>query len=184
MHHLKSTLELGAEDSALTISADPAASHSSATAHSTARPWISGGVPLTPKWSKWTGAANSSWNIWVTEVPVEVGDILGLNTLAAPGRNGGSYSRLTRAREPSGDIEACVAEAQGKCWHNGMQRWHTDLSCVGKATVKYIDLRHCADDGTLIGAPPGTPCKNSSAMWDTYNTYSNGHGGCFITVTF
>ena len=22
------------------------------------------------------------------------------------------------------------------------------------------------------------PCKNDSAMWPTYNTYSNGHGGC------
>jgi len=26
--------------------------------------------------------------------------------------------------------------------------------------------------------PDGLPCKNDSAMWDTYNTYSNGHGGC------
>ena len=26
--------------------------------------------------------------------------------------------------------------------------------------------------------PSGQPCKNDSAMWDTYNTYSNGHGGC------
>ena len=175
VHHLKSTIELGAADSALTISADPAASRSGTAP---ARPWISGGVPLAPAWTKWAGAANSSWNIWVTDVPAEVGHIVGLNTLAAPGGSGGTHSRLTRAREPSGDIEACVAEAQGKCWHNGMQRWHTDLSCVGKAKTVYIDLRHCADDGTLIGAPPGTPCKNNSAMWDTYNTYSNGHGGC------
>lgn len=42
----------------------------------------------------------------------------------------------------------------------------------------YKDLRNCDDHGML---PDGTPCKNNSAMWDTYNTYSNGHGGCCET---
>ena len=38
-----------------------------------------------------------------------------------------------------------------------------------------MDLRDCDNAGKL---PSGAPCKNSSGMWDTYNTYSNGHGGC------
>ena len=62
------------------------------------------------------------------------------------------------------------------CWHgSSMKRWHPDLGCVGKARTVYKDLRDC-DDNHLL--PDGNPCKNDSAMWDTYNTYSNGHGGC------
>ena len=40
---------------------------------------------------------------------------------------------------------------------------------------RYIDLRRCDEKHELIGHP-GQPCKNDSAMWDTYNTYSNGYG--------
>ena len=56
-----------------------------------------------------------------------------------------------------------------------MKHWHRDLSCVGRARVVYKDLRACDARGKL---PDGAPCKNDSAMWDTYNTYTNGHGGC------
>ena len=89
----------------------------------------------------------------------------------------------------------------GECWEgeDGIKSWHTDLRCVGKATTVYKDLRtgcntHNKDEGdgdTGAGsesgsglgrgrglAPPALPCKNDSAMWDSYNTYSNGHGGC------
>ena len=41
--------------------------------------------------------------------------------------------------------------------------------------VVYKDLRDC-DNNYLL--PDGQPCKNNSAMWDSYNTYSSGHGGC------
>eukprot|EP00039_Didymoeca_costata_P013183 m.196382 g.196382 ORF g.196382 m.196382 type:complete len:799 (+) comp15699_c0_seq3:667-3063(+) len=90
-------------------------------------------------------------------------NVKGLNTLS-------EYRRATRAREPNGDPELCT-----DCWHPGMKGWHKDLTCVGKAQVVYKDLRDCDNKGLL---PDKTPCKNDSAMWDTYNTYSNGHGGC------
>ena len=176
IHFLETgTLQLDAKDSKLTISADP-----TMDVDAVGLPWISGGVPLyNMKWSEWKSPLNSSWNIWVADVPASVTGITGLNTLAKmPDALPGTYSRMTRAREPSGDIEKCVAEGQHGCWHSGVDRWHTDLSCVGKAETLYIDLRNCADDGTLIGHPTGTPCKNDSKMWNTYNTYSNGHGGC------
>ena len=39
--------------------------------------------------------------------------------------------------------------------------------------------RDCDNDKKIASGPlAGQPCKNDSAMWDTYNTYSNGHGGC------
>jgi hypothetical protein len=61
----------------------------------------------------------------------------------------------------------------------GIKEWHKNTSCVGKASVVYKDLRDCDNDKKIASGPlAGQPCKNDSAMWDTYNTYSNGHGGC------
>lgn len=84
------------------------------------------------------------------------------------------HRRVTRAREPNADPSE-GAETCTDCWHNGVTRWHHNEACVGKARTVYKDLRDC-DERNLL--PSGLPCKNDSAMWDTYNTYSNGHGGC------
>ena len=75
---------------------------------------------------------------------------------------------LSQAREPNAD-PAEGAELCTKCWHGGVKNWHRDLSCVGKADVVYKDLRNCNNDKLL---PDGAPCKNDSAMWNTYNTYA------------
>ena len=55
--------------------------------------------------------------------------------------------------------------------------WHSNLSCVGGADVVYRDLRDACEPG-FAGDTARYPCKNDSAMWDSYNTYTNGHGGC------
>lgn len=101
----------------------------------------------------------------VARLPVDAPAVsAGLQTLAP-------HTRVTRARYPNGDPELCT-----DCWHGGeMKLWHKDLSCVGTARVVYKNLVNC-DERMLL--PDGTPCKNDSAMWDSYNTYSNGHGGC------
>lgn len=54
-----------------------------------------------------------------------------------------------------------------------------DVSCVGKARVVYKDLRGCVGDTGKL--PDGSPCKADSAMWESYNTFTNGHGGCCAT---
>jgi len=155
LHILNSTIELGAGDSGLTITAAPGAE---------GKVTVSGGVVLRPKWTK-SSRGDPSANMWVTDV--ELPDFRGLTTLDP-------HRRVTRAREPNADPSE-GAELCTRCWHNGVKRWHKNLDCVGKARVVYKDLRNCNDHGKL---PDGSPCKNNSAMWDTYNTYTNGHGGC------
>ena len=56
------------------------------------------------------------------------------------------------------------------CWANGIKEWHKNTSCVGKAEVIYKDLRDCDDEMKIASGPlAGQPCKNDSAMWDTYS---------------
>ena len=157
VHYLNATMELAAADSGLTITAAPGAE---------GKVTVSGGLLLTPTWTK-SPKGNASANIWVTDVPASLKSFKGLTTLAP-------HRRVTRAREPNADPTE-GAELCTDCWHNGVTRWHHKLDCIGKAKTVYKDLRDCDEDKKL---PSGQPCKNDSAMWDTYNTYSSGHGGC------
>jgi hypothetical protein len=158
-HYLNETISLGAKDRGMTITAAPGAE---------GKVVVSGGVPLSPRWTR-SPRGPASANIWVTPVPRTITEIRGLTTLEP-------HRRVTRAREPNAD-PAQGAELCQHCWHNRVIRWHSDLSCIGKATTVYKDLRNCDAHGMLL--PDSTsPCKNDSAMWNTYNTYSNGHGGC------
>lgn len=156
-HFLKETVALGPEDSGLTFTAAPGLCDGDVV--------VSGGVLLEASWSKSSRPSTANHTIWVTKTPFDA--IPGLSTL-------NPHRRVTRAREPDAS-PAEGAELCTSCWHNGVTRWHKDLRCVGKAKTIYIDLRGCDADKLL---PDGSPCKNDSAMWDTYNTYSNGHGGC------
>ena len=74
------------------------------------------------------------------------------------------HRRVTRAREPNADPTQ-GAELCTNCWHNGVANWHHDEACVGTASTVYMDLRAC-DNNQLL--PSGQPCKNDSAMWNTY----------------
>ena len=90
------------------------------------------------------------------------------------------------------------------CWANGIKEWHKNTSCVGKAEVIYKvtavampltlsllfmtlkhrsgwllsicqDLRDCDNEMKIASGPlAGQPCKNDSAMWDTYSECSHG----------
>ena len=152
VHFLKETLVLTPADSGLTISGFP---------DGTEEAWVSGGALLPPlKWEKVPGEVA---NLWSAQLPAGTAPVdSGLQTLSP-------HRRITRARYPDGDPELCTS-----CWHNGMKLWHKDLSCVGKARVVYKNLVDCDADHKL---PDGSPCKDDSGMWDTYNTWSNGHGG-------
>ena len=170
-HFLDATLQLSAADSGTTFEA-----------YNGEEAWVSGGRLLQPKWEKHGSGSSSSSsssnsnnndNIYVTDVPAEITKIPGLATMG--GTTG--HRRLWRARHPNGDPELCT----GDCWADAsaIKSWHTDLSCIGKAEVVYKDLRECdpkSPGGKFL--PDGTPCKDDSAMWDSYNTYNNGHGGC------
>eukprot|EP01043_Picozoa_sp_COSAG02_P002412 COSAG02_NODE_55_length_43887_cov_30.660364_33_plen_712_part_00 len=166
VHYLNATIDVAATDAGLTITAAKG---------SEGKAIVSGGVKLAPKWTKSTRpVANSSWNIWVTDVPTHIEEIRGLQTLDP-------HRRVTRAREPNADTdgsqgaELCNAPGNNRCFHGGVKRWHQNTACVGHAKTVYMDLRNCDSNHKL---PSGQPCKNDSAMWNTYNTYSNGHGGC------
>jgi hypothetical protein len=153
VHFLQETIELGPDDSGLTITSDPSAKSGDVS--------VSGGVALKTSWTKVAGAKS---NIWVTDVSEDIGATLkGLNTLA--------NRRVTKARYPNGDPELCT-----NCWKSEdlITNWQADVSCVGKARVVYKDLRGCV--GKTGKLPDGSPCKADSAMWDSYNTYTNGHG--------
>ena len=161
IHYLNATIELGAADSGLTITAAPG---------DEGKVTVSGGVLLSPTWTK-SSKGNASANIWETDVPKGLKSFKGLTTLEP-------HRRVTRAREPNA-LPSEGAELCTDCWHNGVTRWHHKLDCIGKAQVVYKDLRDCDDDKKIASGPlAGQPCKNDSAMWDTYNTYSSGHGGC------
>ena len=161
-HYLNQTIALTQVDSGTTIAAEPGAPAGSVI--------VSGGVPLTPSWKKssrkGSGGNAVVWETVIKDASLQAG-FKGLTTLAP-------HRRVTRARypnaAPSEGAELCI-----DCWTSGVIRWHHNVSCVGQATVMYKDLRDCDNDKKL---PSGQPCKNDSAMWDTYNTYSNGHGGC------
>ena len=154
VHFLEATIELTPQDNGLTLTSDGSGGDV----------WVSGGVRLQPKWTM-VESKNKSSNIWSTDVPAGV-QVNGLNTLNA-------YRRVIRARYPNCDPElcqGCFADA------SAISNWKPDVSCVGKARVVYKDLRGCV--GKTGKLPDGSPCKADSAMWDTYNTYANGHGGC------
>ena len=159
VHFLERTIELTAADSGLTITAPPGTG-------SKGEVWVSGGRPLTPTWSKAPGAG------FVYKTPVGDGfNVSGLNTLNST--SPGQMRRATQARYPNADPELCRS-----CWEpaGAVVDWPADVSCIGKARVVYKDLRACGPDGKHL--PDGGPCKADSAMWDSYNTYTNGHGGC------
>jgi hypothetical protein len=152
VHYLKQTLALTPADSGLTISGMP---------DGTEVAWISGGALLPPlKWEKVAGDAHGTY---VTQLPADAPPVdAGLQTLSP-------HKRVTRARFPNGDPELCTS-----CWNSeATHLWHNDLSCIGKARVVYKNLVDCDSNHKL---PDGSPCKDDSGMWDTYNTWSNGHG--------
>ena len=153
IHFLASTIELSAVDTGLTITSAPGASQGDV--------WVSGGVKLNSNWSK----APGNRHVYMTRVKSGF-NVSGLNTL-------NDLRRLTLARYPNADPELCR-----DCWEpaEAVTNWPADVSCIGQARVIYKDLRNCGPDGKHLA--DGTPCKNDSAMWDTYNTYTNGHGGC------
>ena len=154
VHYLNETLVLEPADSGLTISGFPSGKEDA---------WVSGGVLLPPlEWRKVENDPHST-NVYRAQVPAGIEVSSGLQTLSP-------HRRVTRARYPNGDPELCT-----RCWHGAMKRWHKDLSCVGKAAVVYKNLVGCNEHMKL---PDGSPCKNDSAMWDSYNTYTNGRGGC------
>ena len=161
IHYLNKTIEVLDTDSGLTITAAEGAE---------GKVVVSGGVLLEPKWTKSTRPIkNASLNVWVTSVPASITEIRGLQTLAP-------HRRVVRAREPNADTDGSQgAELCTRCFHGRVKRWHQNTACVGHAKTVYIDLRDCDNNHKL---PNGQPCKNDSAMWNTYNTYSNGHGGC------
>jgi hypothetical protein len=166
VHYLNETIELGPADSGTTITAAPGSAQGDVV--------VSGGALLTPTWKKSSRKSPnaSAGQIWETKVPAALGAFKGLTTLTP-------HRRVTRARFPNAGAAEGAELCTGHCWANGIKEWHKNTSCVGKATVVYKDLRDCDDDMKIASGPlAGQPCKNDSAMWDTYNTYSNGHGGC------
>eukprot|EP01048_Picozoa_sp_COSAG05_P002813 COSAG05_NODE_122_length_17611_cov_47.044655_11_plen_437_part_00 len=163
VHYLQKTIELGAADSGTTITAPPGATPGSVV--------VSGGELISPIWTKSTrpGSATNA-TVWETPVSASLAatGFLGLTTLDP-------HRRVTRARFPNAGAAEGAELCTHGCWANGIKEWHKNTSCVAQATVIYKDLRDCDDEKKL---PDGSPCKNDSAMFDTYNTYSNGHGGC------
>eukprot|EP01043_Picozoa_sp_COSAG02_P029584 COSAG02_NODE_1848_length_10680_cov_53.675551_5_plen_486_part_00 len=154
VHYLQETLDLTPSDSGLTISGVPSGEEEA---------YISGGE-LLPELT-WTKVTGDKHGAYVAELPASTTPVIaGLQTLEP-------HTRITRSRYPNGNPELCT-----DCWNDGAPKlWHKDLSCIGKARVVYKNLVDCNSQHEL---PDGTPCKNDSAMWDSYNTYSNGHGGC------
>lgn len=169
-HYLAETVALAPGDSGLTIKAYPGEAAA-----------VSGGVPLTSaNMGPWTRAADlgndgaaGSPNVWKATLSPSVAPFIGLATLAP-------HRRVTRARYPNADPET------QSLWSSGglITKWTHSLDCVGKSAVVYEDLRAgCAprsggsDDDDRVAAA-ARPCKNDSSMWDTYNTFANGHGGC------
>jgi hypothetical protein len=166
VHFLNETLALGPTDSGMTLSAAEGSLPGSVV--------VSGGMLLKPTWKRSHRGASTTSIIWETRVPAALHSGFTSLTTLHPHR------RVTRARypnaKPSEGAELCT-----DCWTSGVVRWHHNTSCVGRATTVYKDLRECDPDQRGPGprlTKAGVPCKNDSAMWDTYNTYSNGHGGC------
>jgi hypothetical protein len=163
VHFLSETIDLGAADSGLTITA----------AEGGDDVWVSGGSVLETSWKK-VSTKGKNDNIWVTDVSKSVTAFNGLNTLG----DGKTLRRVTKARYPNGDPETCT-----NCWMatpGAVTNWQADVSCIGKAKVVYKDLRNCVGDTGKL--PDGSPCKADSAMWDTYNTFSNGECCTCCTV--
>eukprot|EP01043_Picozoa_sp_COSAG02_P022223 COSAG02_NODE_1149_length_14210_cov_40.850542_10_plen_510_part_00 len=166
VHYLTETIDLGPADSGTTITAARGSAPGDVV--------VSGGALLTPTWKKSSRKSPnaSAGQIWETKVPAALGAFKGLTTLSP-------HRRVTRARFPNAGAAEGAELCTGHCWASGIKEWHKNTSCVGKATVVYKDLRDCDDNMKIASGPlAGQPCKNDSAMWDTYNTYSSGHGGC------
>ena len=164
-HFLAETVDLTPTDSGLTIKAY--------TGEDAA---ISGGVPLRDlTWSRASSLGNdgaaTSPNVWKATLSKAVKPFISLGTLSP-------HRRVTRARYPNADPEI------QSIWNpaEAIKIWQHDLSCAGKAQVVYKDLREGCGMSERDALDAGTrPCKNDSAMWDTYNTFANGHGGCCAT---
>lgn len=127
-HYLNQTLALTPADSGTTIAAEPGAPVGSVI--------VSGGVPLSPSWEKSSRKGSGSdtvvWETVIKDASLKAG-FKGLTTLAP-------HRRVTRARYPNASPSE-GAELCTDCWTNGVVRWHHNMSCVGKATVVYKDLR-------------------------------------------
>ena len=150
LHYLNATVELGPADSGLTITAAPGSKPGDTV--------VSGGVLLSPTWTKSSRKTTASAIIWETPVPTTAkAGFLGLTTLKP-------HRRVTRARYPNAAPSQGAELCTGDCWTNGVVRWHHNKTCFGKAQTVYLDLRDCDDDKKQ---PNGMPCKNDSAMWDT-----------------
>jgi hypothetical protein len=162
VHYLNATLELGPSDSGLTITAEPGALPGSVV--------VSGGVLLQPTWKKSArqnppgglSGSDPAPIIWETAIPpslAEDGAFRGLTTL-------NPHRRVTRARFPNAGAAQGAELCTHGCWASGIKEWHKNTSCVGQATVVYKDLRDCDNDMRLAD---GSPCKNDSAMFDSYH---------------
>ena len=127
-HYLNQTLQLTPADSGTTLAAEPGAPVGSVI--------VSGGVPLSPIWKrssrKGSGGNAVVWETVIKDASLKAG-FKGLTTLAP-------HRRVTRARYPNASPSE-GAELCTDCWTNGVVRWHHNVSCVGKATVVYKDLR-------------------------------------------
>jgi hypothetical protein len=147
VHFLGATVELGAADSGLVVTAlagDPAPA------------WVSGGVPLGPmSWAPHDTVGQN--NIYVADVPeaVPVSAMPGLQTLAA----GADPTRLWRAMYPNWDMEQFSGDLPGD---REVAQW-VKPPIMDIPTLVYKDLKAAG-------------LKNDSTMRD-YNIYAAGKGG-------
>jgi hypothetical protein len=146
-HFLGATVQLGAADSGLIVTA---------LAGDAAPAWVSGGVPLPPlAWAAYNTAGAS--NVWVADVPagVPVTAMPGLQTLAA----GEDPARLWRAMYPNYDMEQFAGELPGM---REVAAW-VKPPLKELPTLVYKDLKAAG-------------LKNDSTMRE-YNIYAAGKGG-------
>jgi hypothetical protein len=148
VHYLKDTMELGAKDSGLTISA-----------YAGEAAWISGGVPLAgTAWSQ-TSKMSGVWETDVSSLLSKAGqNVTGLFTLS-------THRRLTRARYPNADVE--LYNQKGHNLSPGLAKEWTMPAVEPLPGQTFTNL-------TCDAAHPEMPCKDDSEM-PTYNNYGNGH---------
>lgn len=147
-HFLSSTVNIGAEDSALVVVA---------AAEDTDPAWISGGIPLLnlPPWQQY-GTTPGGDPIWMTTVPQDI------NLNGMPSLNSMEpLTRLNNAQFPNYDIETQSSEVNGPWGGGGAVSEWIKPALFPLPTVFWKDL---------------TGLKNDSTM-DCYNHYSTGTGG-------
>lgn len=113
--------------------------------------WLSGGIPLSTKWTPYNTAAGA--NIYVTDVDPSISDITGLMTLQ-------THRRLTRARYPN-----ALPEDR-----------HTVKNLGGRdGLLGYIPppIKPLAIQ-TWVNLTTGPHIYDHSILWQ-YNGYANGH---------